>query len=293
MHEDAAGGGAVLPGVVEAGPRDRLGDGADVLDVVEHDDRRLAAELQVDPLEVLGRGLRDLHARAHRAGDRDHRRGRVADDPGAGLAVADDDVEHARREDLTHDLGQLDRGDRGGVRRLEHDRVARGQRRGDLPDGHHHRVVPRRDLAHDADRLVADHRGVVGEELTGGRPLQRARGAREEAEVVGRGRDLVLCHARAGLARVEALRLDKLLAACFDGISDLQQVTGTLARRRLPPRLERGDRRGVGCVDVLLAGDRRLEIDLPGARIDHIGELAALGVREFTVDEVLQTGGQR
>ena len=77
--------------------------------VVEHDDRRLAAELEVHALEVVGRGLRDLHARAHRAGDRDHLRGRVVDHRGAGRAVARDDVEHARRQELGGDLGEQQR----------------------------------------------------------------------------------------------------------------------------------------------------------------------------------------
>ena len=49
--EHAGRGGAVLAGVEVAGDGDALGGGFDV-GVVEHDDRRLAAELEVDPLEV-------------------------------------------------------------------------------------------------------------------------------------------------------------------------------------------------------------------------------------------------
>ena len=62
--------------------------------------RRLAAELEVDPLEVVGGRLGDLHAGPHRAGDRDHLRGLVRDQRAAGVAVAADDVEHARRQEL-------------------------------------------------------------------------------------------------------------------------------------------------------------------------------------------------
>ena len=40
----------------------------------------------------------DLHAGAHRAGDRDHLRGPVLDERAAGVAVAADDVEDARRQ---------------------------------------------------------------------------------------------------------------------------------------------------------------------------------------------------
>ena len=39
----------------------------------------------------------------------------------AGRAVAGDDVEHARRQELRGDLGQQQRDERRRVRRLEHD----------------------------------------------------------------------------------------------------------------------------------------------------------------------------
>jgi len=38
--------------------------------------------------------------------------------------------------------------------RLQHDAVARGESRSDLPDRHQHREVPRNDLADHAERLV-------------------------------------------------------------------------------------------------------------------------------------------
>ena len=53
---------------------------------------------------------------------------------------------------------QHDRGRRL-LGRLEHDGVAGGQRRGELPGGHQQREVPRDDLADDAERLVE----VVGD----------------------------------------------------------------------------------------------------------------------------------
>ena len=55
--EHAGRRGAVLAGVEVAGDRDALGGGGDV-GVVEHDDRRLAAELEVHPLEVARGGAR-------------------------------------------------------------------------------------------------------------------------------------------------------------------------------------------------------------------------------------------
>src|SRR3712207_8933852 len=50
---------------------------------------------------------------------------------------------------------------------------------------HHQRVVPRGDLADDADGLAADHRRVALEVLARRRSLHRARGACEEAQAVG------------------------------------------------------------------------------------------------------------
>ena len=51
-------------------------------------------------LRSVGGGLGDLHAGPHRAGDRDHLRGRVLDQRAAGVAVAADDVEDAGRQEL-------------------------------------------------------------------------------------------------------------------------------------------------------------------------------------------------
>ena len=59
-------GGAVLAGVEVPGDRDRLGGLADV-GVVEHDDRRLAAQLEVDPLEVVPRRRGHLACRPARS----------------------------------------------------------------------------------------------------------------------------------------------------------------------------------------------------------------------------------
>ena len=76
-----------------------------------------------------------------------------ADERLAGGAGAGDDVDDARRQvGLLADLGEEQRGQRRGLGRLEHDGVAAGQRRGDLPRQHQQREVPRDDLAGDAER---------------------------------------------------------------------------------------------------------------------------------------------
>ena len=77
----------------------------------------------------------------------------------AGVAVATDHVENARWEKLGGDLGQQRGTGRGGVAGLEDNGVAGSESRGELPDSHHHRVVPRSYLCADTDRFAANHGG--------------------------------------------------------------------------------------------------------------------------------------
>ena len=111
---DLAGGeharrrGAVLAGVVVAGAGDRLEHRVEV-DVVEDDDRRLAAELEVHALERLRGVLGDPLAGVDRAGERDDVDAVVLDDRGARVVAARDDVQHALREDVGRELGHLQR----------------------------------------------------------------------------------------------------------------------------------------------------------------------------------------
>ena len=64
--------------------------------VVEDHHRRLAAELEMDPLDVLGGGDGDLAPGPHAPGDRHHLGHRVRHQGPARLAVAAHHVEHAR-----------------------------------------------------------------------------------------------------------------------------------------------------------------------------------------------------
>ena len=125
-------------------------------------------------------------------------------------------------------------------RGLEHDRVAGGQRRADLPDRHHQRVVPGRDLADDADRLAADAGRVALDVLAGGLALQVARGAREEAQVVDHDRDLVVLEGLIGLPALAASSCGELVAVLLDRVGELQQRERALAGRGVShPAVER------------------------------------------------------
>ena len=75
----------------------------------------------MDPLQRVDAFLDQL-AGVHIPGERDDAHVRVADERVADRhAVSRDDVEHAGREDVRGELGQLDGGERGQLRRLEDD----------------------------------------------------------------------------------------------------------------------------------------------------------------------------
>ena len=95
-----------------------------------------------------------------RAGEAHHVDVGMRDDGFADDAArARDDVEHAGRQaDLVRGFGEHERAERRHLRRLQHDRAAGGERRRDLADHLVQRVVPRRDAADDADRLLDDER---------------------------------------------------------------------------------------------------------------------------------------
>ena len=186
------------------------------------------------------------------------------------------------------DLGQHQRGDRGGVRGLEHDGVAGGQGRRDLPDRHHQRVVPGRHLGADADRLAPDHRGVPGHVLARRAALQDARGAGEEPELVHARRELLGQGQGDRLPGVPALGLHQVGGPLLDRIGDLQQGEAALRRGRVAPGLPGRLRAAQGGVHVLRAGHGRERVGLPGAGVHHLAGAARRGGHVLAVHEVLQ-----
>ena len=143
MDIDPRGRGAVLAGVDEGPGGGTAGCGLEV-GVGVDDERRLATELEVDALDVAGGERLDPLARLRVAGQRDEVDVRMGGQRGTDdVAPSGDDVEDpGRHTGLGRQLGEPDRRDRSGARRLEHDRVARRERRTDLPDRHPERVVP-------------------------------------------------------------------------------------------------------------------------------------------------------
>ena len=81
---------------------------------------------------------------------------------------------------LRRDLGELDRDQRRQLARLEHDRVAGGERVRDRAHRREQRVVPRADHADHAERVIADRRAEVREHARGDLlRCQRGLGARD------------------------------------------------------------------------------------------------------------------
>ena len=126
--------------------------------VGEDDLRRLAAELERHALERRAAAAAITLPPVGRAGEgdlvdagvRDHRRAGVA--RRCRCTTLTDAGREARL--LASARANASADDRRVLRRLEHDRVAGGERRRELPGRQHQRRVPRRDRADDADRLA-------------------------------------------------------------------------------------------------------------------------------------------
>ena len=133
---------------------------------------------------------------------------------------------------------ELERGERGLLGGLQHQGVAGGERRGDLPGEHHQRIVPRGDRGDDADRIAADHAGVPGEVLPGCESLGRAAHAGEVAEDIGDRGHLVVQHRGQGLAGVAGLERRVAGGVRLDAVGDPQQQCGAILRRGARPARE-------------------------------------------------------
>ena len=171
----------------------------------------------------------------------------VLGEPGADhRAVAGHDVEHAGRQDVGDELGELQRGERGLLRRLDDQGVAGGQDGRHLPGGHQQRVVPRGHDADDAQRLAQDDRQVVLGVVARGRGGRRAQRPGHEAERVD-GLGHVVLRDRGRLAGVGRLQPGEEVGVLGDPVGDRCSTSerslgvsraprGPSRRRRRPPR---------------------------------------------------------
>ena len=178
------------------------------------------------------------------------------------------------RQDVRRELREAQSRQRRLLGRLQHLHVARGQRRRELPDRHHQRVVPRRDAADDPDRLTPQPRGVAAHVLAGRLAFEQARGAGEEADVVG-------------ATGISSLAYESGLPTFRDSSSAISSPCSSSASASLSSISARSP--GVvsshsgraffaacdGPVDVLGARARHLGDRLAGRRVQHLHGLAA------------------
>jgi len=227
--------------------------------VLQHDLRRLAAQLERDLLEVARRRLHDQAPDLRGAGERHLVDVGVRGQMRAGVAEPGHDVHDTGRQSrLGHQLAEPQRRQRRLLGRLEHHRAPGRQRRAELPCRHQQREVPRDDLRHHADRLTPRVRVEVAVGRRQRRELDRAalelgRPARHVVEEVGRERNVRCARHRARLAVVQRLERRQLVGVLEDQIADAVHQLAPIRRRHAPPRravLDRAPRRAYRLVDV-------------------------------------------
>ena len=286
-NEHAGGGGAILTCVEVAGDRKPLRRRGQI-GIIEDHNRRLATELEVYPFDILGRRFGNLHACAHRSGNGHHLRNGVFHEQAAAVAVTTHDVQHPwwQRICFGDDLRHPKCRDRGRVSGLQHDGVPRSDGRGELPDRHHHRVVPWCHLADDTDRFASNDRREALHVLTSGLAFQDSRGSREESDLVDHRRDLLGRRDRDGLARVLRFQGDEFIGMGLERVGDLQQGPLALRWRGVAPGLEGFRRSSIGRIDVGGIADRCRGKGLPSVGIDHLAARIRACIHRHATDEV-------
>ena len=295
LHEGARAGHAGLAAAFK-NTTGQSGDGGVHGRIVEHDVRRLAAQLQRHGHELAGRGFGNPATALGAAGERHHAHARVLDQCRTDLLTgARQHVQDARRQArLLGDFGQQQTGGRRDFGGLENHRVACGQCRRDLLRLHRHGRVPRRDGGDHAIGLVDRHRQIVA----ACRSDLGASGLAHGGVVAeGGGGALHLGLALApDLAVFNHLQTGQLLAAALHAIGDAGQDGGACGRQHVAPLLvTRGlvghAHRGV-CGLGTRGGD--LVIHLPGGRIHrHQGRNAGVAIYCLATDPHLFQGAVR
>ncbi len=239
--------------------------------VGEHQQRRLAAELEQHRLQMLGAELGDLLADPRGAGEVDPLDRRLGDqrghDPRRVLGRVRDEIDDALREArLVHHLDDQAMGLRADFGGAQDHRVAAGERRGDRPHAENHGRVPRRHAEHDARSLAHGHRQharLVGwNDFPGDLGRQRRRLAQQS-----RGEEAIEAAPRPDRADLLGHRFGEVCGARFDEIGRLHEQGAPQARTGLRPR-GKSPMRGLDHLDDIgLARRGGLAGDPPGHRV--------------------------
>jgi hypothetical protein len=225
----------------------------------------------------------NLRARLRGAGEAHPPDARVGRERGTGLgAVAGDHVDDARRDPgLPREPGEGERGERGVLGRLDHDRVARGDRGAGVVHEHRARRVPRDHAADHAERLAQGQAQHV-------RRLGRQR---QTLHLVGLACDE---HEDAGHRRrspVRAAHLLRLEPVELGGVFlDERRPAGHERAARggagVAPRRERGLGGPHGGVHVGRGAAGHAGERFPGRRVDHLDRRACRRGDPLVPDEV-------
>ena len=208
---------AALAGVEAHAEYDPVGG---ILEVgIGKDDLRvLAAELQAELLEVAGRSLQRPPACRRRAGEGHHVDVGMLGDRLSDLGAEPcDDVEHAGGQScLGQDVRHDERRGRGEFGGLANDRAAGGQNERHTFGEDEEREIPRRDQAHDADRLARDQTEDAVAKIVEGLAMQHPRRAGGIFVDVGRALDFAarLADRLAGLQRFEQRQSPRRARGC-------------------------------------------------------------------------------
>ena len=170
--------------------------------------------------------------------------------------AAGDHVDHPFGQELSADLGQAQRRKRGMLAGLEHDRIARGDHRSDLPAGHHQGVVPRRNADADPQRIAPQHRSEAGAVLTRRNPRNGPRGPGEEAKHVDRIADIDRLGGADRLAAIDRFERGEFIGQFLDAAGDPEHPQRTFLGRHPRPYGKPGLGRGYCTVDLCAAGTR-------------------------------------
>ncbi len=300
---DAIGADAGLAHVAEFRDHGAFDRGIEI-GVIEHDERRVAAEFEAELLHA-DRGL-PIKNLAHfgRAGETDHAHRRMlAQHLADGSGLTGQHVEHTLREaGLLGQRSQRQRGQRGFGGGLEHHGAARGQRRRNLAGDHGAGEIPGRDGAGHPDRLADCQQTRIAARRGNGLAIDALGFLGIELDEGGGIGDLAagLCQ-RLALLGGEDQR--EVIAIGNDQVEPFAQQHRALLRRGLRPGLEgtfrRFDRLGgflgakPGHADDGGAGGWIVDLDGGGADPGAVDETAVAQQRGIFQAVMQRRSGRR
>ena len=195
------------------------------------------------PAGVSAAAADDLEPDRARTRERDQVDSRVADQRRARVALAREQPERRRGDPgPVQRLDQRVRAPGRLLRRLQHDRVARRERRGGHPGGDREREVPGRDHRGDAERLVADRVALPGRLGERRRLIERRGAGRVVLEEVDRLADVGvgLRPRLRALAHLERRQLEAALAQGRGRIGQHPRALGAAVRAPVGEPDDRG-----------------------------------------------------